>query len=1210
MRELDLTSIEMAGINLIEASAGTGKTYSITSLYIRMILELELLPEQILVVTYTEAATKELKGRIRTRVRDAITFLSSETSGDQFFTDYFCNMPEEKRSSHKLKLEKTLTLFDTAAIHTIHGFSLRALEDNAFESNAPFEAELLADEKLFFQEIVDDFWRSRFFGGHSKLLYTLLQQKCTVGTLTKFAQRFLKNVNVIIKPHITSETIICNEEDCQTKYMLLCNKWQEERAAISQIFSDKASALSRDKGKGKFAIDLIPSLLEEMDIYCSAGNCYDLPKNFDHFTRTGIERRLKKTGTYPSHPIFELCETIFEAVSKRLLHLHGELLDYCKKELAKRKKERQLRFFDDLLRDLHAGLCGNKGNSLIQKLRTRFRAALIDEFQDTDPLQYDIFRRIYSGTGQPLFLIGDPKQAIYSFRGADVFAYLGAVDGTLQEKQFTLTGNWRSSPELLQAFNTLFNKHNPFLFPQIAYHEVYSAKQKPLQSSIEPSKDPLTDSTPLINQNPALSLWLVPPGDDGKPIGVGAANKMIAASVAGEIVQLLDAGNDAGDVAVIVRSHSQAGYIQKALRTVGIPSVTRSDMSVFATKEAGELLILMKSFANPGYEPGLRTLLTTDLFGFNGDDLAELLYNGQGERRYEELLERFFNYHKIWQEKGFMSAVRLCMAEFRIRRELLDFNDGERRLTNLLHCCELLHEQETNNNRQSMESLTAWLRDRIERKDSDEAYQIRLETDNQAVKILTVHISKGLEFPIVFVPYLWIGIKASEEIISYHNQGEHVLDYGSESFHAMGKQASKESLAESLRLLYVALTRAKESCYLVAGKIVDKTGDKKKQSRPETSPIAYLLHADDKVRKSENLVEELAMHISLLSADDMRKELQEQADAAKGTIAVMTMPVPKTSTLNSETVKETPNLSCRIFERELSSHWRITSFSALSGHGKSESTKRDEPLNYLEDIENKSDTIKSMYTFPRGAKPGVCLHEIFEKLDFASKEPDSNNPLVSAALVKHGFESQWQTVISKMLVEVIKTPLQNQDGSLFSLSQLKPGSWITEMEFFLPLSFITSEEVGRLFIKHANISLNTALADSVAHLNFKAVSGMLRGFIDMIFEFGGRYYIVDWKSNHLGDSYTQYSQEHLNSAMTKNLYHLQYLIYAVALNRYLSIRIPDYSYKPCFGGIIYVFLRGVSAKQGENYGFYRNLPSEDFISELDTLLVNTKECQP
>ncbi len=1202
INELDHLRIELSGRNLIEASAGTGKTYAIACLYLRLLIESDLSPEQILVVTYTEAATEELRGRIRNRIREALAVFEGGETGDAFLTGLYANVngsgPAAVEARHRL--DRALKSFDLASIFTIHGFCLRALQDNAFESGSLYDTELVTDQADLLQEVVDDFWRRHFFSTDSPLLDYVLSNRLTPAYFAGFLKQLLGNPQLQILPAFDLSRLPELEAEAEAMFARVGQLWQELKSEITGLIeTDKGLARSKDH----YRSDLLPALFAAMDDYVAGGNLYALFPDFDKFCSSGILAGKKPKGEPVSHQFFELCEELQQQVATRFLALRAELIAFANERLPNSKRERNIRFFDDLLTDLHAALHGARGAELAAALGQKYQAALIDEFQDTDPLQYDIFRRIYAEEARPLFLIGDPKQAIYSFRGADIFAYLQAAQDVNSDRTFTLTDNYRSTPRLLAAFNSVFdNERNPFVYGQIAYRQVQSGKG----ADYDPLSATGTDSAPL-------QLWYLPAGEDGKDSSVGRANVEIPAAVAAEIARILQAGQEGvfliddrpvqpEDMAVIVRSHRQAGYIQDALGKLGIPSVLRSDKSIFTTAEARELCTLLAALADPGSEHKIRAALVTAILGLCGDDIATLLEN---ETLWEVWLAKFHDYHQLWLEQGFMVMVQTLMSREGVRGRLLQRPDGERCLTNLLHCFEILHAA-IQGRRLGIEGLVTWLGERVSGEDAAEEYQLRLETDEKAVKILTVHVSKGLEYPLVFCPFLWGGIRPDDEVVTFHDDFRICKDFGSSDKEAHKIIAQKETLAENLRLLYVALTRAKFRCYLVAGKIADSTG----RNRPETSPLAYLFHSSEETKADPDLVGALAKEVKKLPADKMLQQLEELAAQGDGSIAIVPLPEAAVAPSYLPAAAEGAPLQCRIFTGLIERSWRVSSFTSFAAH--------DAAAPELPDRDGSSSAAAALpvavaeqkphgmniFTFPRGANAGIFLHELFEKLDFSKALAEKNDDTLAASLDKHGYSRDWLPHMRTLLDNVLSTSLTAPEGS-FSLADLRPGSWLTELEFFFPLKFVTSTSLAATLSKWSGHHSAVDLATLCRALRFNPAKGMVRGFMDMVFEQDGRYYLLDWKSNHLGYRLEDYSQEALKTAMGQNLYALQYLLYTVALNRYLSLRVRGYDYSTHFGGVLYFFLRGVNSERGEECGIFRDTPPKEMIADLTACLLQT-----
>ncbi|NTW69447.1 MAG: exodeoxyribonuclease V subunit beta [Chlorobiaceae bacterium] len=1186
-QKLEHASIALSGINLIEASAGTGKTYAITSLYLRLLVEKELLPDQILVVTYTEAATEELRARIRSRIREAIDFSENPQGEDPFLDALIGNCSQIERTKKRELLEGALGAFDMASIFTIHAFSLRALQDNAFESGSLYDTELVTDQTELVGEILDDFWRRHFFIDSAPLLGFALQNRAAelFSTLLN-ALRSGSGARII--PEFSEAEVAALDVECGERYRMLSTIWMNDHDEIKELLKcDKGLRRSEET----YREDLLGPLLEKLEAFVFGGNPYDLFSGFVRFTTAGIAKGTKTKALPPQHLFFESCEALQIAVNQRFLALQAELATFYRKSLIERKRAANIRFFDDLLDDLyHALLSESGGGKLAGTLREKYRAALIDEFQDTDPVQYEIFRKIYAGSDNPLFLVGDPKQAIYSFRGADIFAYMRAAREVSDDRQFTLTENWRSSSRLLDAFNMLFeNDRHPFLYDEIAYYPLTSGNPEQQQGcgEVEPLRLWLMDSR--IEKNETLT--------------VDAASRIASASVAGEIARILRDGDsvdgvrsvEAGDIAIIVRTHRQGAMVLDALRQRGIAGVMRSDKSIFSSMEADEVRVLLSALCDPGSESKVRAALVTGILGRTGNDIACF---ADDEAAWSEMLSQFRHYHHLWQDRGFMVMSRELMAKEGVRGRLLNAPDssGERWLTNLLHCFDLLH-QEEHQRGSGMEKLAAWFSERCAASESREEFQIRLETDEAAVKVLTVHISKGLEFPVVFCPFLWSGINSTNRVVMFHNDnGDLVKDFGSPDIDRHRSIAGKEALGECLRLLYVALTRAKYRCYLFSAKI-----------RSESSPLSYLLYSSDDLRNVEDPLAQLQAGAAANTARTMAERLQLLAERSGGSIGFNWInPEPqdcsKSASFGSSSHGKFSPLK-RSFNGMIESGWRVSSFTSFCRHefSASELPDRDEqPLTAPQAVVINPE--KNLFAFPRGAQAGIFMHGIFEKLNFASPSILQIRELVTKGLDRYGYDHEWEPSVTKMVQQVLGVPLSSPNGT-FTLGALRRGSWVTEMEFFFPLSFITPAILGEVLSRYGALDEGIDLAALASKLQFRPVRGMMMGFMDMVFVADGRYYLLDWKSNFLGSSYEDYNKEAMKEAMETNLYALQYLLYTVALDRYLSLRVKNYSYGEHFGGVIYVFLRGVHGEYGETKGFFRDRPQEELIKELTNILI-------
>ena len=1199
----------LEGTNLIEAGAGTGKTYTITGLFLRLILEKNLSVDEILVVTFTGAATEELKERIRDTLRECIAVFSGNPGEDSFLNGLVEKQEDLKSALQALK--EALRAFDQAAIFTIHGFCRRMLRENAFESGSLFDTELVTDQEDLKREIVDDFWRRHLYRESPLFVNYAMNSNFTPHGLIKLIDNRVTRSDLKIIPTMEHQDSFLQEKEYLEYSEKVSAEWRSARGEVEEILSNN-EGLSRTRyGKGK-----IPLWIRAMDAYVSSGGSDLQPfKEFNKFTSVELKRSVKQGYDPPSHPFFETCETfrkkqeaLKESFGKRLLALKAGLFQYVHDELASRKKDKNIQSFDDLLLRLHEALEKESGEKLPGAIREKFKAALIDEFQDTDPVQYAIFNKVFNAEESILFLIGDPKQAIYSFRGADIFAYMKAAKDV--ESRYTLGENWRSTPALIDAVNTIFsNAEHPFVYDEISFQKAVPALQKDQDVFEMDGKS-----------EPPLHVWFLDAGkvtEEGKkPITKTKAYELIPGAVAAEISRLLNGGENrkcrvdgrplrAEDIAVLVRTNREARMMQDAFSLLNIPGVLYSTGYLFDSHEATEIERLLTGIAEPDNENLIRGALATDIMGVSGEKLDHLR---EDEAVWERRLLAFREYHDLWNKRGFIRMFRHLLSEEDVMFRLMSLPDGERRNTNILHLSEVLH-QASVEKKLIIAGLLKWL---SRQRDSEtvrlDEHQLRLESDENAVKLVTVHKSKGLEYPVVFCPFAWGGskIKNSKVPFMFHDEGDRrmlTFDLGSEKMDKNRVFAEKEQLAENLRLLYVALTRAKKRCYLVWGRF----------NEAETSALAYLFHRPE-LQGNRDVITGMEERFKTLGDDTLFAELENIQDKAGGTIALSEMPKEK-----GESFVPVPDkaitLECREFSGKIDSNWRLSSYSSLvSGrpHG-SEMADYDDVSQGSGDREwgavvgdqwsVVSDHAKAdIFSFPRGAKAGTFLHDIFEHLDFTETNPCHMKKLVEDKIRAYGFDFTWRETICNMIQRVLTVPLE-PDGSDFTLSRIGNRDRLNELEFYFPLKLITPKMLKDIFAGYREPVTLEDFPERIGQLHFMPVRGFMRGFMDTVFHFRGRYYLVDWKSNYLGDSVEAYGQNALLSAMKEHFYNFQYYIYTVALNQYLKLRIPDYDYETHFGGVFYIFLRGVDPDKGSQFGIYRDRPSTKLIDELCTGLI-------
>ncbi|MCB1858336.1 MAG: exodeoxyribonuclease V subunit beta [Gammaproteobacteria bacterium] len=1181
---MGLFETPLEGLNLVEASAGTGKTYTISGLYLRLVVELGLSVDKILVVTYTKAATAELRERIRRLLVDANSALENGSTTEKIGSELIRRCADRRLACRRLQL--AILDFDRANISTIHGFCQRMLADHAFESGAPFDTEILADQRRLVQEVVDDFWRLRVQDLAPGLIDYLLVKGFSPDGLASVLQGRLGRIYLERRGRICPREMASLEEVFHECFVQTRDCWRCDREAIGRLLIE-----SDGLHRGRYPKGSIGTWMQAMDSYLG-----DEPgpwfEQFEKFCSTILAAGVKRGGEPPLHRFFDHCDRLKESRTQLLqaydqarVALLDELFAYTGPELSRRKNDRGIQSYDDMLVDLHQALAQDREGALAEKIRNSCRAALIDEFQDTDPLQYEIFHAVFGDGRQPVFLVGDPKQAIYSFRGADLFAYLRA--GQNIENRYELTVNWRSTTQLVSAINIVFKQFDsPFYYSDIKYSEVRVADkpQEPLNIAGEDSS--------------GLCLEFL-----SGPLTKEQAMELSSAACAAEIARLLALGANgvagigtrplsAGDIAVLVRSHIQGDRVRQALEAHGIHSVQHSQVDVFSTASAASLELVLRAIAEPGREGLVLTALATDIIGCSGEQIRQTT---EREGELEAILDGFRNYRQLWLEHGFMRMFRWLLWERGVAERLLGREQGERRLTDLLHVAELLHQQERSG-RYGVDLLVSWLTARRQTLSvEDESAQLRLESDERLVQIVTVHKSKGLQYPVVFYPFGWdaslrsIGAGQPYEFHDPEKDNQAVLELGSERWEQDRVYAGREALAESIRLLYVALTRAQQRCYLYWGDVNGASG----------SALAWLLFGSKDVG-DQGAAATMKQSFRSLGSQGLYERLRLLADSSAGAISLGHCQLPSEIVSLAKPGPDGAVLGARHPARGLQRARRVTSFSALaSGRGGVELPDHDGGISQ-EWPEPLHPSARDIFGFPRGAVSGSCVHAIFEQLDFSTCERTALESLVTTELTAFGIDTLWTSVVSDMVEKVLSTPLQPGQKD-FCLKRLPRDRCLVEMGFIYPLSALDGTGLASLLTAQG-FAGDHCLEQALGQLSFSKIEGYMKGFIDLVFEMDGRFYLADYKSNWLGVRIEDYAQQRLTEAMAAEHYYLQYLFYALAVHRYLRRRISDYTYDRHFGAVYYLFVRGMSPELGPDFGVYRTRPSKTLIEAMDNYI--------
>ncbi|GAB3481512.1 exodeoxyribonuclease V subunit beta [Marinomonas epiphytica] len=1187
---LDAQTFPLFGKRLIEASAGTGKTYTIANLYLRLLvptratgdIDKPLTVDQILVVTFTEAATAELKARIRQRIRVARKALMQAITEDDFLANWMAQMDERDKAQAIEKLLYAEKQMDEAAIFTIHGFCQRMLSQNAFESRMLFQQTIETDEMLPLTMAVKDVWRCEFY------------------PLNDLQAEFIKPIWV--SPDALLRDLYLFNQQPDAKVVRKDLDWKAElekaskqvQAVKSAWLSDQhdiVEALNQSGIKRNFWPNNYEKHIAEMTQWAQSDKP-GLVAALTKFDASEHTTRLRKGGASPNHDFFLKVQRLKEAfptpgVLKAVLLV--QVWQQVQERMQRWKRSTQSLTFTDLLTSLDVALKQDQDGQLAQRIRQLYPVAMIDEFQDTDAVQYRIFSTVYApATAQQkafgLIMIGDPKQAIYAFRGADIYTYLAAKQDV--DSLYSLATNYRSSANMIRAVNNLFaGQAEPFRVTGIPFVKVqdrgiaggfqrHQETQAAMQFLYADSVEPVTSKD--YRQQMAQHC--------------GAHLHQLLLDGQQQLAEIDGQGVRPKDIAILVTNFQQASLIKDVLRERGIASVYLSDKgSVFATAEAAELLIVLQAILAHGEEASLRTALATKLLDWS---LVELDTLNHDDLVYEYWVQAFQGYFTLWEQQGLLPMLRAFMQDVQLAPKMLRHTNGQRRLTDFLHLCEKL--QQKSLELESKEGVVRYLKLSIQTPNGDSDDQkIRLETDAELVRIVTVHKSKGLEYPIVYLPFPLEVRKSKADFALYHDAEKALLispDPTDEELEAH----KEEAFASDIRLSYVALTRSKEACYIGMMEV----GSKATKSRGAISEV----HASG--------LGSLVAEGETLEFGDLKASLQRLSQhGQEGEIELVLMPEQAPDLPRFKMQKEAEvEAAARAFNGKIERDWWLGSYSSLvvESHENDQARPGNDEALVLGNEASSADEETSeqagvehedRFHFPKGAAPGTFLHDTLEgkALDLPPEENSFKELLKAQHQVKlseyyqqQGF-AEWQSVLNEWLPDMLTTELMPS----MSLVDLSPAACRKELEFFIPVASMNALQLDSIARRYDKVSKYAPKIEE------RALKGMLKGFIDLLFEWQGKYYVLDYKSNFLGHQFGDYQTESLAQAIAEHRYDLQYQLYTLALHRLLKQRLPDYDYDKHIGGVFYLFLRGMT--QGESSGIFQTRLSRQHVEALDEL---------
>jgi exodeoxyribonuclease V beta subunit len=1195
---LNAHTFPLRGSHLIEASAGTGKTWTIAALYVRLVLGhghegtapvRPMLPQDVLVMTFTRAATRELSDRIRARLTEAAqVFRGLAETDDDFLQQLQHEYPEgelREQAAHRLAL--AAQAMDDAAVYTIDAWCQRMLREHAFDSGSLFEENLVGDEAALRLEAVQDYWRQQLYPMDAALVTQVLGVWRDVPALEQDMRALMAVPLADAALGTLAQVLVATLAERDAQLQALKRGWIEKANNLlgwieAQLEHHKSSWDGRKLTYKKCAEWL--AVLKDWAQGPEDGKCLEkaMKTGWARFTPQGL-LECRKPGEAPvelppESPAYADLQAALQALPDptQVARLHART--HVLLRLAVLKRRNGLFGFADMLQRLDVALADpESGERLAQRLREQFPVAMIDEFQDTSPLQFRIFDRIYrTAENLPdtaLLLIGDPKQSIYGFRGADIHSYLAARRATAG-RHHVLGTNFRSTQAVVAVVNRWFD-----MAPDAFGYQQGDQDPLPFQPVGAKGRDE-------VFRTSAGDVQAMTVVHDATLRSTRDAQTHLSALCAEQIVAWLsdpqarfsnaqkgDKPLQPKDIAVLVRTGKEAAAVRDALRVRGVASVYLSDRdSVFASDEAQDLCLWLRGVAEPQDMRRVRAALGTRTVGLS---LAELYDLATQDELLDTRAEQMRELHQTWQSQGVLAMLRQSLHVLKLAGRWRGQSDGERRLTNVLHLAELL--QAASSQIDGEQALIRWLTQQIDEAQSGntsggEEQTVRLESDEDLVKVITIHASKGLEYPVVCLPFAHSHrvVTADKAAVLQLEGGEGegnrhwTLDFDKED----SKLADHDRLREDLRLWYVALTRARHALWVGWSAVKRGNG---KACVNHGSAAGHLLG-----RGQESEAADWLSKLQALQTDAQGQALSVQMHLAPAEVPLTLWKKPAHTTELREA------LSCTA---RIDKSWTIASFSRLTRDLSSQALAPlvlhlnpprpadDEPPEDaampMASVANPG-ALAPWHGFAKGPTAGNFLHDQLEWLAADNFTLDA----AKAERLKYRCENAGYTAqaddVLQWLSRVVAQPLRGPNAPLNALGALLP-----EMEFWLPAERLHARQVDALCQQHLLPGVSRPqLPDAQLH-------GMLMGFADLVFEHEGRYWVLDYKSNHLGADDAAYTAQALDASMAQHRYEVQAALYMLALHRLLRARLGS-AYDPAqqLGGAVYLFLRGIDGPAG------------------------------
>lgn len=1214
-----ICDIQFEGLHLIEASAGTGKTYTLSSLMVRIFLE-KYLPNQVIATTFTRAAAAELKSRIRARLIEVQQYL--EPMRTVLESDIYIRAAQESDplKQHLLKtfapriayacerLKLVIDQLDELFVGTLDSFSQKLLREFAFESGKIERAQITEDAKAYTRQLIHDVLREWIQSQPQHVIDTLY----SVGAL-KSVDHFVG----MVESALNFSSAQFKLPDMPEIELAQLQQWQQQAqqidlSTLTEYFNLDGAYYShvngtsfRNNAFNKLFCESLPQLLKALadpqniqvfDRYLSDAR----ETVFKFLDKLDSQKIFKKcpaevSDGFYQHPtilhIQKLCHSVKETqqqFEQLQVYLKAYLCIEVKKRLPQVLQQKGETTFAQQIKTLSEALKGEQGQRFAVFVQARYPLILVDEFQDTNQDQDDMLATIWRHPQRYqkgcMIMVGDRKQAIYGFRGGDMLTFLNAYQDIMskQGREYKLIHNHRSVKELVEVVDVLFQRQMDF-GEQVVYDPI-QAGARPHPALIENEQ-----------VNPAPLRWLQL--QDGNEQATQVAWKIQSLLNQAHLQQLyLDEENlqaiSEDDIAVLSRSHRQLDEVQYALERLGIRVNRPSKRSVFDSKIAQDVGALLTALLHPFDEAKLKRALLSRLFGFDLSTLIELEQSAEGLSHY---IQQFDNIREMWLNQGFLAAWQRCLNQFEIWQQLVatQSKDNERAVVNLRHLTDILSQH--SEHVQGIQNLYHWYLKQLH-SPSDREWELEHKLSSEAgVQLMTIHQSKGLEFKIVFLLGANKAFSEMQKTLNFstteiqspetgQTRTQRVVAIADKNFLQQTEldQHQQRAQAEQNRLWYVALTRASHRVYAI---FEPEKGDKNK-----LSGLAFWKNQGDIFQHPYSFEDHLLL--------ECPASLRTQETQPKRLIAAEPLPTQ------------------RFYARGK------TSFSYLAQHLKHKANRLDRLANADQQFDQAEDEINLLmaesvavsqpiawikHYFPKGTLAGNFLHEIFEQIDFQHPETwieeirrrfkNTYQALWVALLEQYqqhfpeqeNAEQHLYQWIALWLTDVLQTPL-NQG---FQLQQLVVGQYLSECPFYLALSdrVLAMQRVQQLFEEYDIQMPEFIDAKSARYLN---------GSIDLVYFDGQRYHIADYKSNYLGEDQADYQSTHIAESMSLSSYWLQAALYLVALHRYLSVKLQNYRIEQHLGGASYLYLRGMNGQADQGYFYWK--PEDEFILRLDAIL--------